>query len=100
MLSRMYEDLEVVVEEFRSWSQEVPAARRCQRERQRWEGRRSWERKILGNASNRRVTLRADGPAEGDDSKETNIAVVVLTTDAMVEGETRLKLVIGTWRES
>jgi hypothetical protein len=26
MLSRMYEDLEVVVEEFRSWSPEAPVA--------------------------------------------------------------------------
>ncbi len=34
--------------------------------------------------------LRADGPVEGDDSKETNIAVVLLTTDAMVDGESPL----------
>jgi len=29
--------------------------------------------------------LRADGCAEGDDSKETNIAVALLTTDAIVD---------------
>jgi hypothetical protein len=31
--------------------------------------------------------LRADGFAEGDDSKETNIAVALLTTDAIVDGK-------------
>ena len=42
--------------------------------------------------------LRAGGPAEGDDSKETNIAVALPTTDAMVDGETRLKIMVGIWR--
>ena len=42
--------------------------------------------------------LRAGGPVEGDDSKETNIAVALLTTDVMVDGETRLKIMIGIWR--
>ncbi len=32
---------------------------------------------------------RADGPAEGDDSRETNIAVALLATDATVDGENR-----------
>jgi hypothetical protein len=32
--------------------------------------------------------LRADGPAEGDDSRETNIAVALLTTDTMVDERT------------
>jgi hypothetical protein len=33
--------------------------------------------------------LGADEPVEGDDSKETNIAVALLATDAMVDGEDR-----------
>jgi hypothetical protein len=44
--------------------------------------------------------LRADGPAEEDDSKETNIAVVLLTTDAIVDEESRLIIMIGIWRKS
>jgi len=44
--------------------------------------------------------LRADGPAEEDDSKETNIAVVLLTTDATVDEESRLVIMIGIWRKS
>ena len=44
--------------------------------------------------------LRADGPAEADDSKETNIAVVLLTTDAIVDEESRLIIMIGIWRKS
>jgi len=44
--------------------------------------------------------LRADGPAEEDDSKETNIAVVLLTTDAIVDEESRLVIMIGIWRKS
>jgi hypothetical protein len=36
----------------------------------------------VGSVGNRRVMLRADGPAEGDDSKETNIAVVNPATEA------------------
>jgi len=46
--------------------------------------------------------LRAGGPGEGDDSKETNIAVALLTTDttdAMADRESRLKIIIGIWRE-
>jgi hypothetical protein len=43
---------------------------------------------------------RADGFAEGDDSKETNIAVALLTTDAMVHGETRSKMILEIWREA
>ena len=49
---------------------------------------------------NRRAMPRAGGPAEGDDSKETNIAVALLTTDAIVDGETRSKMMVGIWRES
>ncbi len=44
--------------------------------------------------------LRADGPAEEDNSKETNIAGALLATDPMVAGETRLKMILGIWRES
>ena len=44
--------------------------------------------------------LRADGRAEEDDSKETNIAVVLLTTDAIVDEESRLIIMIGIWRKS
>ncbi len=55
---------------------------------------------MLGSVGSQRVMLRADGPAEGDDSKETNIAVAVLTTDAMGGRETRLKMMLGIWRES
>ena len=44
--------------------------------------------------------LRADGPAVGDDSKETNIAVVLLTTDAVIDEESRLTIMIGIWRKS
>ena len=44
--------------------------------------------------------LRADGPAEADDSKETNIAVVLLTTDSIVDEESRLIIMIGIWRKS
>ena len=44
--------------------------------------------------------LRADEPAEEDDSKETNIAVVFLTTDAIVDEESRLIIMIGIWRKS
>ena len=74
--------------------------KRCHGERQRLEGRRSWERRILRSVGNRRVMLRADGPAEGDDSKETNIAVVLLTTDSIVDEESRLIILIGIWRKS
>jgi hypothetical protein len=35
---------------------------------------------ILGSADSQRATQRADEPAEGDDSKETNIAVALPTT--------------------
>ena len=42
---------------------------------------------------------RAGGPAEADDSKETNIAVALLTTDAIVDGETRVRMMIAIWRE-
>ncbi len=44
--------------------------------------------------------LRAGGPAEGDDSKETNIAVALLTTDAMANRETRARMTIGTWKKA
>ena len=74
--------------------------KRCHGERQRLEGRRSWERRILRSVGNRRAMLRADGPAEEDDSKETNIAVVLLTTDAIVDEESRLIIMIGIWRKS
>jgi hypothetical protein len=37
---------------------------------------------MLGSAGSQRVMLRAEGPAEEDDSKETNIAVALLTTDS------------------
>jgi hypothetical protein len=74
-----------VVEKFRLWPQQVSITGNAQGER--LEGRRSWERRTLGSAGNRRAMLRADGPAEGDDSKETNIAVVLLTTDTMVDEE-------------
>jgi hypothetical protein len=35
-----------------------------------------------GSAGSPPVMLRADGPAEEDDSKETNIAVALPTTDS------------------
>ncbi len=38
--------------------------------------------------------------AERDFSKETNTAVAVLTTGAVGERETRLKMMLGIWRES
>jgi len=44
--------------------------------------------------------LIADGTAVEDDSKETNIAVVLLTTDAIVDEESRLIIMIGIWRKS
>ena len=50
-------------------------------------GPRSWERKIRGNAGSRRAMLRADGPAEGGDSRGTNIAVALLTTDTIAHGK-------------
>ena len=39
--------------------------------------------------------IGASGPAEDDDSRETNIAVALLTTDAMVDGETRVRMMLG-----
>ena len=57
-------------------------------------------RRILESVGNRRAMPRADGPAEGDDSKETNIAVVLLTTDSIVDEESRLIILIGIWRKS
>jgi hypothetical protein len=36
---------------------------------------------ILGSVGSQRAMPRADGPAEGDDSKETNIAVA----DGMID---------------
>jgi len=55
------------------------------------EGRRSWERRIMGSGGSQRAMRGADGLAEGDDSKETNIAAALLATDTMVDGENRAK---------
>jgi hypothetical protein len=38
-----------------------------------------------GKLGSQRAMPRVDGPAEGDDSKETNIAVALPTTDAMID---------------
>jgi hypothetical protein len=40
----------------------------------------AWQ-KTLANEDSPRVMRRADGPAEGDDSKETSTAVALLETD-------------------
>ena len=57
-------------------------------------------RRILESVGNRRAMPRADGPAEGDDSKETNIGVALPTTNAMDERKARLKMMPEIWRES
>ncbi len=43
--------------------------------------------------------LTADGPAAGDDSKETSIAVVHPMTNARAAEEGRLMMTSGIWSE-
>ena len=54
----------------------------------------------MGSVGSQRVILRADGPAEEDDSNETNIAVVHPMTEERGAAEDRLIMMIGIWRES
>ena len=52
-----------------------------------------------GKVGSRCLMLRAERPAEGDDSKETNTAVVHPVTDASREGNGRLIMILGIWRQ-
>ena len=49
------------------------------------------------SADNQPVMPRADDPAEGDDSKETNIAVGLPATDATGEKRFRFKIMRTIW---
>jgi len=55
---------------------------------------------MLASVGNQRVMLRVDDPGEGDDSKETNIAVGLPATDATGERRFRFKIMRRIWSKA
>ena len=55
---------------------------------------------MLASVGSQRVMLRVDDPVEGDDSKETNIAVGLPATDATGERRFRFKIMRRIWSKA